>query len=45
MVQKKKKNHSDLKKKKSFTWLDLVIWSWSLFTIGDSNAPKIIQNM
>ena len=31
--------------KSSFTWLDLVIWSWPLFTIGDSNAPEITQNM
>ena len=31
--------------KSSFTWLDLAIWSWPLFTIGDSNAPKITQNM
>ena len=29
--------------KRSFTWLDLVIWSWPLFTIGDSNAPAITQ--
>ena len=31
--------------KSSFTWLDLVIWSWPLFTIGDSNAPEITQNI
>ena len=31
--------------KSSFTWLDLAIWSWPLFTIGDSNAPEITQNM
>ena len=31
--------------KSFFTWLDLVIWSWPLLTIGDSNAPKITQNM
>ena len=31
--------------KSSFTWLDLAIWSWPPFTIGDSNAPEITQNM
>ena len=31
--------------KSSFTWLDLAIWTWPLFTIGDSNAPEITQNM
>ena len=31
--------------KSSLTWLDLVIWSWPLFTIGDLNAPEITKNM
>ena len=31
--------------KSSFTWLDLVIWSWPLFTTGDLNAPEITKNM
>ena len=41
--KKKKKKYIQIKKKKkkknSFTWKDLVIWSWPLLTIGGLKCP------